>query len=161
MIGRSCNPATSYSSCCNNRAIPSPLRSSFATITSSDPFLPKTSSLRFQSKGARSKEKAKAQWKALQSDIISRQEEMTVDVVIVGAGIIGLAIANQILAQTKFSVVVVDAAQPCAGATGAGEHDWCLFFSSGILGVPHDVSQCNVNGGCGALPLNVSRGFLN
>ena len=82
---------------------------------------------------------------------------MTVDVVIVGAGIIGLAIANQILAQTKFSVVVVDAAQPCAGATGAGEHEWCHFF----LGVPHDVSQCNVNGGCGAFSRNISRGFLN
>ena len=96
MIGRSCNPSTSYSSSCNYRPIPSPLRSNFVTITSSDPFLPKTSLLRFQSKGARSKEKAKAQWIALQSDISSSQEEMTVDVVIVGASIIGLAIANQI-----------------------------------------------------------------
>jgi glycine/D-amino acid oxidase-like deaminating enzyme len=59
---------------------------------------------------------------------------MTVDVVIVGAGIIGLAIANQILAQTKFSVVVVDAAQPCAGATGAGEHEWCLFLFFWTIG---------------------------
>jgi hypothetical protein len=134
MIGRSCNPVTSHSSCCNNRPIMLPFTSSFATTTSSDPFLPKTSSLRFQCKGARSKGKAKAQWRALQSEIISSQEEMTVDVVIVGAGIIGLAIANQILAQTKFSVVVVDAAQPCAGATGAGEHEWCLFFSFWNIG---------------------------
>lgn len=48
-------------------------------------------------------------------------EELEFDVIIVGAGVIGLTVANQILTQTTFSVAVVDAKQPCAGATGAGE----------------------------------------
>lgn len=43
------------------------------------------------------------------------------DVVIVGAGIIGLAIANSVLTETSLSVALVDAARPCAGATGAGD----------------------------------------
>jgi hypothetical protein len=42
------------------------------------------------------------------------------DIVVVGAGIIGLTIANRILTTTNLSVAIVDAAQPCAGATGAG-----------------------------------------
>jgi heterodisulfide reductase subunit A-like polyferredoxin len=44
-----------------------------------------------------------------------------VDIVIVGAGIIGLSIAHTLLHDTTFSVALVDRAQPCAGATGAGE----------------------------------------
>ncbi|CAK9271540.1 unnamed protein product [Sphagnum jensenii] len=43
------------------------------------------------------------------------------DIVVVGAGIIGLTIANRILTTTNLSVAIVDAAQPCAGATGAGQ----------------------------------------
>ncbi|KAM7527495.1 hypothetical protein LguiB_030905 [Lonicera macranthoides] len=43
------------------------------------------------------------------------------DVVIVGAGIIGLTIARQFLLESDLSVAVVDAAVPCAGATGAGQ----------------------------------------
>lgn len=47
------------------------------------------------------------------------------DVVIVGAGIIGLTIARQFLLHSNLSVGVVDAAVPCAGATGAGQgHIW-------------------------------------
>lgn len=44
----------------------------------------------------------------------------TYDVVVVGAGIIGLSIANKFLLETDLSVAVVDAAVPCSGATGAG-----------------------------------------
>lgn len=47
-------------------------------------------------------------------------KEMEFDVIIIGAGVIGLTVANQILTHTTFSVAVVDAKQPCAGATGAG-----------------------------------------
>ena len=56
----------------------------------------------------------------------------------------------------------------CRGCDAAvcGRHKswwaWLLsVFSSGKLGVPHDASQCNVNGGCGAFPWNISRGLLN
>ncbi|CAL5424827.1 unnamed protein product [Camellia sinensis] len=41
------------------------------------------------------------------------------DVVIVGAGIIGMSIARQFLLESDLSVAVVDAAVPCSGATGA------------------------------------------
>lgn len=43
------------------------------------------------------------------------------DVIVVGAGIIGLTIAHQILVASDLSVAVVDAAVPCSGATGAGK----------------------------------------
>ncbi|KAJ9548825.1 hypothetical protein OSB04_021368 [Centaurea solstitialis] len=43
------------------------------------------------------------------------------DVVVVGAGIIGLSIARQLLIESELSVAVVDAAVPCSGATGAGQ----------------------------------------
>ncbi|KAJ0573899.1 putative FAD dependent oxidoreductase, FAD/NAD(P)-binding domain superfamily [Helianthus annuus] len=43
------------------------------------------------------------------------------DVVVVGAGIIGLSIARQLLNGSDLSVAVVDAAVPCSGATGAGQ----------------------------------------
>jgi glycine/D-amino acid oxidase-like deaminating enzyme len=42
------------------------------------------------------------------------------DVIIVGAGVIGLSIAHKILSETSLSVALVDAARPCSGATGAG-----------------------------------------
>ncbi|BAT08941.1 Os09g0514100 [Oryza sativa Japonica Group] len=42
------------------------------------------------------------------------------DVVVVGAGIIGLSIARHLLLHTPLSVAVADAAVPCTGATGAG-----------------------------------------
>ncbi|KAH9616715.1 hypothetical protein KSS87_010762 [Heliosperma pusillum] len=43
------------------------------------------------------------------------------DVVVVGAGIIGLSIARELLQRTNLSVAVVDAKVPCSGATGAGQ----------------------------------------
>ncbi|KAL2935859.1 Hydrogen cyanide synthase subunit HcnC [Bienertia sinuspersici] len=43
------------------------------------------------------------------------------DVVVVGAGIIGLSIARDLLHRSNLSVAVVDAAVPCSGATGAGQ----------------------------------------
>lgn len=43
------------------------------------------------------------------------------DVIVVGAGIIGLTIARQILVASDLSVAVVDSAVPCSGATGAGK----------------------------------------
>uniref|UniRef100_A0A2N9GHQ9 FAD dependent oxidoreductase domain-containing protein n=1 Tax=Fagus sylvatica TaxID=28930 RepID=A0A2N9GHQ9_FAGSY len=42
------------------------------------------------------------------------------DVVIIGAGIIGLTIARQLLIGSELSVAVVEKAVPCSGATGAG-----------------------------------------
>ncbi|KDP45239.1 hypothetical protein JCGZ_15104 [Jatropha curcas] len=45
----------------------------------------------------------------------------TYDVVIIGAGIIGLTIARQLLVGSDLSVAVVDKAVPCSGATGAGQ----------------------------------------
>lgn len=44
------------------------------------------------------------------------------DVVIIGAGIIGLTIARHLLLSSDLSVALVDAAVPCSGATGAGKN---------------------------------------
>ncbi|CAN1812094.1 Glycine oxidase [Linum perenne] len=43
------------------------------------------------------------------------------DVVVIGAGIIGLTIARQLLISSDLSVAIVDKAVPCSGATGAGQ----------------------------------------
>ncbi|KAM7264570.1 hypothetical protein ACFE04_002253 [Oxalis oulophora] len=43
------------------------------------------------------------------------------DVVVIGAGIVGLSIARQFLLGSDLSVAVVDKAVPCSGATGAGQ----------------------------------------
>lgn len=48
-------------------------------------------------------------------------ETHSFDVVVVGAGIIGLSIARHFLLHSSLSVAVVDAAVPCSGATGAGQ----------------------------------------
>ncbi|KAG8057382.1 hypothetical protein GUJ93_ZPchr0002g24064 [Zizania palustris] len=50
-----------------------------------------------------------------------RQSASHHDVVIVGAGIVGLSIARHLLLHTPLSVAVADAAVPCSGATGAGQ----------------------------------------
>lgn len=50
-----------------------------------------------------------------------KRPSMEVDVIVVGAGIIGLSICHEILSQTDLSVAVIDKAKPCAGATGAGQ----------------------------------------
>ncbi|WOK96479.1 hypothetical protein Cni_G05186 [Canna indica] len=54
------------------------------------------------------------------------------DVVVVGAGIVGLAVARQLLLSSDLSVAVVDAAVPCSGATGAGQgYIWTVHKTPG------------------------------
>ncbi|GJM99230.1 hypothetical protein PR202_ga16313 [Eleusine coracana subsp. coracana] len=53
------------------------------------------------------------------------------DVVVVGAGIVGLAIARHLLLHTPLSVAVADAAVPCSGATGAGVAAGAVLTVSG------------------------------
>lgn len=55
------------------------------------------------------------------SDSSGGLEKLDFDIVIVGAGVIGLTIARQLLLNTDLSVAIVDAKGPCAGATGAGQ----------------------------------------
>ncbi|KAL5998097.1 hypothetical protein ACLOJK_009032 [Asimina triloba] len=55
-------------------------------------------------------------------------ESSEFDVVVVGAGIIGLTIARQFLLESNLSVAVVDARVPCSGATGAGTYDLGIVF---------------------------------
>ncbi|MBA0700549.1 hypothetical protein Goari_021930, partial [Gossypium aridum] len=53
------------------------------------------------------------------------------DVVIVGAGVIGLTIARQFLTGSDLSVAIVDKAVPCSGATGAGQgYIWMVHKNS-------------------------------
>ncbi|CAB4321438.1 unnamed protein product [Prunus armeniaca] len=47
--------------------------------------------------------------------------DQTFDVLVIGAGIIGLSIARQFLIGSDLSVAVIDKAVPCSGATGAGQ----------------------------------------
>ncbi|GFP91172.1 calmodulin-like protein 3 [Phtheirospermum japonicum] len=69
---------------------------------------------------------------AVGSGRVSRSDSHTFDVVIVGAGIIGLTIARQFLLGSNLSVALVDAAVPCAGATGAGQgYIWRVHKSPG------------------------------
>ncbi|KAK4268159.1 hypothetical protein QN277_024848 [Acacia crassicarpa] len=54
------------------------------------------------------------------------------DVVVIGAGIIGLSIARQLLIESDLSVAVVDKAVPCSGATGAGQgYLWMVHKTPG------------------------------
>uniref|UniRef100_A0A5B7BZN5 FAD-dependent oxidoreductase domain-containing protein 1 n=1 Tax=Davidia involucrata TaxID=16924 RepID=A0A5B7BZN5_DAVIN len=54
------------------------------------------------------------------------------DVVVIGAGIIGLSIARQFLLGSDLSVAVVDAEMPCFGATGAGQgYIWLVHKTPG------------------------------
>ncbi|XP_051142106.1 uncharacterized protein LOC127259023 [Andrographis paniculata] len=67
-----------------------------------------------------------------QSGRASGSDLHTFDVVVVGAGIIGLTIARQFLLGSNLSVALVDAAVPCAGATGAGQgYIWRVNKSPG------------------------------
>lgn len=54
-------------------------------------------------------------------ETVKSQSSLSFDVVIIGAGIIGLTIARQFLLFSDLSVAILDAAVPCAGATGAGQ----------------------------------------
>eukprot|EP00252_Welwitschia_mirabilis_P006720 TRINITY_DN1761_c0_g1_i1.p1 TRINITY_DN1761_c0_g1~~TRINITY_DN1761_c0_g1_i1.p1 ORF type:complete len:460 (-),score=91.95 TRINITY_DN1761_c0_g1_i1:229-1608(-) len=59
-------------------------------------------------------------------------ESVKSDVVIVGAGIIGLTIARQLLLKTPLSVSIIDSKRPCAGATGAGQgYIWMGYRNPG------------------------------
>lgn len=49
------------------------------------------------------------------------EEEIDADVAVVGAGIVGISIAQTLLKKTKLSVALIDSARPCGGATGAGQ----------------------------------------
>jgi hypothetical protein len=65
-------------------------------------------------------------------EAVTSASSRSFDVVIIGAGIIGLTIARQFLIGSDLSVAVVDKAVPCSGATGAGKV-WsllvrCLFI---------------------------------
>ncbi|KAL5057691.1 hypothetical protein RYX36_029295 [Vicia faba] len=51
----------------------------------------------------------------------SSSSDQAFDVVVVGAGIIGLTVARQFLMDSELSVAVVDKGLPCSGATGAGQ----------------------------------------
>ncbi|PNY11309.1 D-amino acid dehydrogenase small subunit-like protein [Trifolium pratense] len=51
---------------------------------------------------------------------LSSSDDKVFDVVIVGAGIIGLSVARQFLMDSDLSVAIVDKGLPCSGATGAG-----------------------------------------
>ncbi|ONH92681.1 hypothetical protein PRUPE_8G189100 [Prunus persica] len=53
--------------------------------------------------------------------ISASHSHQTFDVLIIGAGIIGLTIARQFLIGSDLSVAVIDKSVPCSGATGAGQ----------------------------------------
>ncbi|KAL9285000.1 hypothetical protein ACSQ67_024644 [Phaseolus vulgaris] len=62
------------------------------------------------------------------------------DVVIVGAGIIGLTIARHFLISSDLSVAIIDKKVPCSGATGAGQgYLWMIYKTPGS--VIWDLSQ--------------------
>lgn len=50
----------------------------------------------------------------------SSSSDQAFDVIVVGAGIIGLTVARQFLMDSDLSVAIVDKGVPCSGATGAG-----------------------------------------
>jgi ribulose 1,5-bisphosphate synthetase/thiazole synthase len=54
------------------------------------------------------------------SSFSSDNDDKVFDVVIVGAGIIGLSVARQFLMDSDLSVAIIDKGVPCSGATGAG-----------------------------------------
>ncbi|XP_047150793.1 glycine oxidase [Vigna umbellata] len=54
------------------------------------------------------------------------------DVVIVGAGIIGLTIARHFLISSDLSVAIIDKEVPCSGSTGAGQgYLWMIYKTPG------------------------------
>lgn len=67
-------------------------------------------------------QRRRQRWRAVAAAAPSQAQQLPVDevdVAVIGAGIIGLCITRQLL-QDELSVALLDAKQPCAGATGAG-----------------------------------------
>ncbi|XP_020207004.1 uncharacterized protein LOC109792033 [Cajanus cajan] len=63
---------------------------------------------------------------------VSCSSSESYDIVIVGAGVIGLTIARHFLLSSDLSVAIVDKAVPCSGATGAGQgHLWMINKTPG------------------------------
>jgi ribulose 1,5-bisphosphate synthetase/thiazole synthase len=54
------------------------------------------------------------------SSFSSDNDDKVFDVVIVGAGIIGLTVARHFLMDSDLSVAIIDKGVPCSGATSAG-----------------------------------------
>lgn len=73
--------------------------------------------LPFSTKKIRAERSVLARGSAIESNRASH----SFDVVIIGAGIIGLSTARQFLLHSDLSVAVVDKEVPCSGATGAGK----------------------------------------
>lgn len=66
------------------------------------------------------------------------QGPVHVDVVVVGAGIIGLSVAAELLgAHPDVTLAVLDARGPCAGATGAGNRATLWEATTGHCCTPH------------------------
>lgn len=84
---------------------------------------PKFCGRRFIGSAPLSLSRSKKSWHgSLQvSNLSQSSASNSFDVVIVGAGIIGLTIARHLLLASDLSVALVDAAVPCSGATGAGK----------------------------------------
>jgi glycine/D-amino acid oxidase-like deaminating enzyme len=67
------------------------------------------------------------------SSFSSDNDDKVFDVVIVGAGIIGLSVARQFLMDSDLSVAIIDKGVPCSGATGAGIPYILLISSQPLL----------------------------
>lgn len=78
----------------------------------------------------------------------SGSADVTVDVVVVGAGIVGLSTAATLLRQQDppLSVAIVDRKVPCAGATGAGGSQ-CICCQHAACVVVHERAPCTAS--CG------------
>ncbi|XP_016541734.1 glycine oxidase isoform X3 [Capsicum annuum] len=95
---------------------------------------PKFCGRRFIGSAPLSLSRSKKSWHgSLQvSNLSQSSASNSFDVVIVGAGIIGLTIARHLLLASDLSVALVDAAVPCSGATGAGQgYIWKAHKSPG------------------------------
>ncbi|XP_057484128.1 uncharacterized protein LOC130770638 isoform X2 [Actinidia eriantha] len=110
----------------NSKVVVVSLRKPFSSLFG-DKFLGK--SLSFSAKKITSKRSDTARVSGLRP---IKASSHSFDVVVVGAGIIGLTIARQFLLESDLSVAVVDAAVPCAGATGAGQgYLWMVHKTPG------------------------------
>ena len=87
--------------------------------------------------------------------------DVTVDVVVVGAGIVGLSTAATLLRQQDppLSVAVVDRKVPCAGATGAGGSQCNCQWPAHCAHHGAGGTQCTAP--CGRCMLSVLRPGLH